>query len=58
MSLLIILPPSCGVQISFEDAKGWVEELLKQASPNTLIILVANKIDLNENMVVDRKVRY
>lgn len=33
---------------SFEKAKSWVKELQRQASPNVIIALVGNKLDLVE----------
>lgn len=34
------------MQGSFEKAKSWVKELQRQASPNIVIALVGNKVDL------------
>ena len=38
---------------TFERAKAWVKELQIQASPNIVIALAGNKVDLKTNRVVD-----
>ena len=54
-------PPHCNPvspllvsQNSFVKAKEWVKELKNQASPNIVIALAGNKVDLNDS----RKVNY
>lgn len=39
---------------SFERAQRWVTELLRNASPTTVICLVGNKLDLEGNRQVSR----
>jgi len=36
-------------EASFEKAKNWIKELLRQASPNILIVLAGNKCDLADS---------
>ncbi|PWA90819.1 ras-related protein RHN1 [Artemisia annua] len=39
--------------VSFERAKKWIEELKRQGNPHLVMVLVANKADLNTNREVD-----
>ncbi|KAJ9688457.1 hypothetical protein PVL29_014230 [Vitis rotundifolia] len=41
---------------SFERAKKWVQELQRQGNPNLLMILVANKADLETKREVENEV--
>ncbi|KAK9148902.1 hypothetical protein Scep_007659 [Stephania cephalantha] len=38
---------------SFERARKWVEELQRQGNPNLVMVLVANKVDLEANRKVE-----
>nr|GEW50043.1 glycine--tRNA ligase, chloroplastic/mitochondrial 2 isoform X1 [Tanacetum cinerariifolium] len=39
--------------VSFERAKKWIEELKRHGNPNLVMVLVANKADLNKNRKID-----
>ncbi|GJS60582.1 Ras-related protein RHN1-like protein isoform X1 [Tanacetum coccineum] len=39
--------------VSFERAKKWIEELKRHGNPNLVMVLVANKADLNTNREID-----
>lgn len=34
---------------SFENAKKWIEGIREHASPNVVIVIVGNKLDLRKN---------
>jgi GTPase SAR1 family protein len=38
-------------QYSFDKAKIWIQELEKNTSPNVIIALVGNKVDVNERKI-------
>nr|GEU77774.1 Ras-related protein RHN1 isoform X1 [Tanacetum cinerariifolium] len=39
--------------VSFERTKKWIEELKRHGNPNLVMVLVANKADLNKNREID-----
>lgn len=41
---------------SFERAKKWIQELKRQGNPNLIMVLVANKADLDTNREVENEV--
>ena len=45
------------VKDTFARAKNWVRELQRQASPNIVIALSGNKVDLASKRAVDFEVR-
>jgi GTPase SAR1 family protein len=42
---------------TFARAKSWIKELQRQANPNIVIALVANKLDLNSKRTVTVEVK-
>lgn len=45
------------LQETFNRAKTWVKELQRQASPNIVIALAGNKVDLEDKRMVEQTVR-
>lgn len=45
------------LQDTFNRAKNWVRELQRQASPNIVIALAGNKVDLEDKRMVEETVR-
>lgn len=44
------------IKESFERAKTWIKELNRQASPNIVIALIGNKVDLDRERQVTAQV--